>query len=161
MDFIIGFFRDVLDGPLYIIVTIICIILICSCIGYLAEQSINKKKKKQEYDATHATVGNDANQQIQNAPPTTGLEGVEPVEVGMNQVPPVAQSMPQQSQMGGMPQPMTTQQPIAQPAQNMGIPEVETQQSQVMSPQPQAMGTPPTSPMVANTIPNPNQPNVQ
>lgn len=68
MDLIIGFFRDVLDGPLYIIVTIICVILICSCIGYLAEQSLNKKKKKKEYEETHATVSNTASEQqpVQN-----------------------------------------------------------------------------------------------
>lgn len=56
MDLIIGFFRDVLDGPLYIIIAVICGILICSCIGYLAEQSLNKKKKEQEYNETHTTV---------------------------------------------------------------------------------------------------------
>ena len=44
MDFIIMFFRDILDGPLYIIVAIISGILICSCIGYMAEVSLNKKK---------------------------------------------------------------------------------------------------------------------
>ena len=62
MEFIITFFRDILDGPIYIVVAIICVILICSCIGYLAETSLNKKKEKQKYDETHATVS--ANQNI-------------------------------------------------------------------------------------------------
>ena len=58
MEFVITFFRDILDGPLYIVVAIISVILICSCIGYLAETSINKKKAKQEYDESHADVSN-------------------------------------------------------------------------------------------------------
>lgn len=49
MDFIIVFFRDILDGPVYVVVAIICGILICSCIGYLAEKRINKKKEKNRY----------------------------------------------------------------------------------------------------------------
>lgn len=59
MDFIITFFRDILDGPLYIIVAIISGILICSCIGYLAERSINKKKEKQKYEQEHYDVNQD------------------------------------------------------------------------------------------------------
>lgn len=58
MDFIITFFRDVLNGPLYIIVAIICGILICSCIGYLAERSINKKKQIKEHEEKYANVSN-------------------------------------------------------------------------------------------------------
>lgn len=56
MDFVITFFRDVLDGPLYIVVAIICGILICSCIGYLGEQYLNKEKAKKEFEATHAEL---------------------------------------------------------------------------------------------------------
>lgn len=56
MDYIIIFFRDVLDGPLYVGVAITCGILICSCIGYLGEQYLNKQKEKAEFDSTHATV---------------------------------------------------------------------------------------------------------
>ena len=43
MDFIVIFFRDILDGPLYVIVAFISGILFCSCIGYLAEQNNLKK----------------------------------------------------------------------------------------------------------------------
>lgn len=56
MDFIVTFFRDVLDGPVYIIVSIISGILICSCIGYLAEQSLLKKKAIEDYKNSHAEV---------------------------------------------------------------------------------------------------------
>lgn len=59
MDIIITFFRDVLDGPLYVVIAIINSILICSCIGYLGEQYLNKQKKKEEYAATHVEVNND------------------------------------------------------------------------------------------------------
>ena len=60
MDYIITFFRDILDGPLYIVVVIVCAILICSCIGYLGEQYLNKKKAKDEFEATHAEVAPDS-----------------------------------------------------------------------------------------------------
>lgn len=56
MDIIIHFFRDILDGPLYIIVATISGILICSCIGYLAEQSLLRKKAIEDYKNSHATV---------------------------------------------------------------------------------------------------------
>ena len=49
MDFIITFFRDVLNGPLYIGVSIVCGILICSCIGYLGEQYLNKQKELNQF----------------------------------------------------------------------------------------------------------------
>ncbi len=44
LDIIIRFFRDVLDGPLYIILVVICLFLIIICIGNLLQ---NKKGKKQ------------------------------------------------------------------------------------------------------------------
>ncbi len=46
---IIMFFRDTLDGPVYIITVIIAIILLFACIGYLAEKSLNQKKKINSY----------------------------------------------------------------------------------------------------------------
>lgn len=61
LDFIITFFRDVLDGPLYIGVVVLNSILICSCIGYLGEQYLNKKKLEQEYRATHVDVATNVN----------------------------------------------------------------------------------------------------
>lgn len=71
MKFIITFFRDILDGPLYIVVSIISVILICSCIGYLAETSLNKKKSRKEYEASHANLSTnqDMTQQIQSTTP--------------------------------------------------------------------------------------------
>ncbi len=46
VDIIIIFFRDILSGPLYVFITIINSILICSCIGYMGERYLNDKKKK-------------------------------------------------------------------------------------------------------------------
>ena len=77
MDFIITFFRDVLDGPLYIIVAIICGILICSCIGYLGEQYLNKKKEKEEYDSSHAAIATD--NAVVSEMPTTVTAPLDPV----------------------------------------------------------------------------------
>lgn len=58
MDFIIVFFRDILSGPLYIVICVINSILICSCIGYLGEQYLNKKNASTQYNNTYATVSN-------------------------------------------------------------------------------------------------------
>ena len=49
MDTIIGFFRDTLDGPIYIVWVVGCLILIFACIGYLAEKGIKNKKEKEKY----------------------------------------------------------------------------------------------------------------
>lgn len=57
MDFMIVFFRDVLDGPVYIVVASVCSILICSCIGYLGERYLKEKKEIKERMETH-TDGN-------------------------------------------------------------------------------------------------------
>lgn len=53
MDFVIVFFRDVLSGPVYIVVVSICSILICSCIGYMGERYLEEKKRIQEQKDTH------------------------------------------------------------------------------------------------------------
>ena len=49
MDSFVIFFRDTLDGPLYIVVVIVAVILLFACIGYLAEKSINRKKEAARY----------------------------------------------------------------------------------------------------------------
>ena len=46
---VIDFFVKTLDGPLYIVSTVICVILIFACIGYLAEKSISEKKEKEKF----------------------------------------------------------------------------------------------------------------
>lgn len=64
MEFLLWFFRDFLDGPLYIIVLIINIILICAGIGYFAEKSQIQKKKRQESDNNFVSVSNPTIQSI-------------------------------------------------------------------------------------------------
>ena len=49
MDGIISFFRDTLDGPLYIATVVLCVILLFACVGYLAERKIKGKKEKEKY----------------------------------------------------------------------------------------------------------------
>lgn len=58
MDIIITFFRDVLDGPLYIVVVIINLILICAGIGYFAEKSQNKKLEKEKFNDNYVSISN-------------------------------------------------------------------------------------------------------
>lgn len=64
LDVIISFFRDVLSGPLYIIVVVISVIGIFSCIGYLAERIMNEKetvkKQKEMYAEVHLLPTTDA-----------------------------------------------------------------------------------------------------
>lgn len=45
MEFFVTFFRDIIDGPAYIIVTVVAAILLCACIGYLAEKKLKSKKQ--------------------------------------------------------------------------------------------------------------------
>ena len=68
MEFVIVFFRDILNGPLYIITSVIAGILICSCIGYLAEQTELKKKEEQEveYFSVDALENSDINNNVNN-----------------------------------------------------------------------------------------------
>lgn len=56
MDIIIVFFRDILDGPLYIVLFILNTIFICSCIGYLGEQYLNNKKQKEKFEQSHVDI---------------------------------------------------------------------------------------------------------
>ena len=63
MDIVISFFRDSLDGPVYIVVVVVAVILFFACIGYLAEKSINTKKEKAKY----AEVENDSTTSIDNS----------------------------------------------------------------------------------------------
>ena len=60
MDFIIVFFRDILSGPLYIALVMVNTILICSCIGYLGENYLNRKKSDTKYEETHAAVSSNS-----------------------------------------------------------------------------------------------------
>ncbi len=62
MDLFIHFFRDILDGPLYIIVVILNSILICSCIGYLGERYLNKKKAQAKFNETYVKISDPTKQ---------------------------------------------------------------------------------------------------
>lgn len=66
MEFIITFFRDILNGPLYIVVSVISGILICSCIGYLAEQSQLKRKAKEKTSLEYADLSQTSNVSTQS-----------------------------------------------------------------------------------------------
>ena len=68
MEMVITFFRDTLNGPLYIAVAIICGILACSCIGYLAEQHELKKSTNNisKTEPLDARVGKDEKTEVSN-----------------------------------------------------------------------------------------------
>ena len=165
MEFIITFFRDILDGPIYVVVAIICVILICSCIGYLAETSLNKKKEKQKYDETHATVS--ANQNIAAPTQDTVNQTVSPnVPNSVNTVSSV-ENMNQsynptmvQNQVPNMSQPSILN--MSQPSvPNMSQPSVPNLNAQPYNPQlnpsiPPTMGSPVSQPTVVNTNQNIN-----
>lgn len=85
MDFVISFFRDVLDGPLYITISIICGILICSCIGYLGERYLNQKKKAAEDKNKHVTISDKTDEQ-NNVTSDTSNGSVSNIEQNANSV---------------------------------------------------------------------------
>ena len=58
MEFLLWFFRDFLDGPLYIILVIFSIILICAGIGYFAEKELNRKKEREKMRSNYTHVSN-------------------------------------------------------------------------------------------------------
>ena len=72
----IEFFRDVLNGPLYIVTTILSVIFIMAIIGFLME----RKKLEKEYKEQVAVVSNK-----QNIPPINQV-AIEK-EVVTNQIP--------------------------------------------------------------------------
>lgn len=54
----IKFFRDVLDGPLYIVLVIVAIILIMAIIGFILERKQKLVEKQNQFAHVDATVSN-------------------------------------------------------------------------------------------------------
>ena len=97
MDTIIGFFRDTLDGPVYIAWIVGCIILIFACIEEIEEKGIKNKKEKEKYanvndtnnDASVATsiseetnsVSNEVGKEVQESVVTTPVSDTPSEEV--------------------------------------------------------------------------------
>lgn len=63
LDIIISFFRDVLSGPVYIVVLVVGIIGICACIGYLAEETMKRKELADKQNKMYASVSDVATTQ--------------------------------------------------------------------------------------------------
>ena len=59
MNVFISFFRDVLDGPVYIVVATISIILIFAGIGYFAEKKQKREEEQKKFDNSHISIQND------------------------------------------------------------------------------------------------------
>lgn len=68
MENIIHFFRDILDGPLYVIVVIISILLLCVCIGYLIDvrQKRQHIHKEQEINSNQDAVVLNTNSEVKS-----------------------------------------------------------------------------------------------
>lgn len=68
MENIIHFFRDILDGPLYVIVVIISILLLCVCIGYLIDVRQKRQHiyKEQEINSNHDAVALNTNSEVKS-----------------------------------------------------------------------------------------------
>lgn len=68
MENIIHFFRDILDGPLYVIVVIISILLLCVCIGYLiyVRQKRQHIYKEQEINSNQDAVVLNPNSEVKS-----------------------------------------------------------------------------------------------
>ena len=78
----ISFFRDFLNGPIYIIAVIICIILIMAIIGFIME----RKKLEKEEQEKKVTI--DVATQVERVMPTI-QPAVTPVEPVVTKVEPV------------------------------------------------------------------------
>lgn len=58
MEAIVTFFRDVLSGTLYVIVSIVCFILICICIWQLIRRNKKAKQVEEEFASSHVVMIN-------------------------------------------------------------------------------------------------------
>ena len=76
----VKFFRDVLNGPLYIIIVLISIILIMAIIGFLME----KKQKQDEVEKSTVRVGKKINENSQEIPSEGHEVAPQNVEVQQN-----------------------------------------------------------------------------
>jgi len=65
VESIINFFTEVLNGPLYYVMVVICIILIFACIGFLAERSLKEKKEKEKYANIDNNFNNESVSEIE------------------------------------------------------------------------------------------------
>ena len=68
MENIIHFFRDILDGPLYVIVVIISIFLLYVCIGYLIDVRQKRQHiyKEQEINSNQDAVVLNTNSEVKS-----------------------------------------------------------------------------------------------
>lgn len=68
MENIMHFFRDILDGPLYVIVVIISILLLCVCIGYLIDVRQKRQHiyKEQEINSNQDAVVLNTNSEVKS-----------------------------------------------------------------------------------------------
>ena len=68
MENIIHIFRDILDGPLYVIVVIISILLLCVCIGYLIDVRQKRQHiyKEQEINSNQDAVVLNPNSEVKS-----------------------------------------------------------------------------------------------
>lgn len=133
----IEFFRDVLDGPVYIVTTILSIIFIMAIIGFLME----RKKLEKEQKSKIAVVG--TNQpEVVPITPVAVQSSVEPT------IQPVQQPVSQPT-VQTVAQPAVPQQPVQTPIQPTPVP-----QASVAPTQPVVAQTAVASQVV--TLENPN-----
>lgn len=117
MEQIIHFFRDTLDGPVYIAVAVVAGILLCACIGYLAEKSIKRKKMEKE---------GDSNAPVMETKITTPEPTVKESVSNMTSAIPARGTIPEVNTQAS-----PVQQPTGQPASPQAMPNVTAQVQQV------------------------------
>ncbi len=95
MEAIVVFFRDVLSGTLYIIVSIVCFILICICIWQLIRRNRKAKEMEEQFASSHVVMinakGEEETVEVSSSVPITqGASGVSDIlssTTSMNNVP--------------------------------------------------------------------------
>lgn len=96
MEAIVIFFRDVLSGTVYIIVSIVCFILICICVWQLIRRNRKAKEVEEQFASSHVVMINDKGEEetvevSSSVPITRGVSGVTSIlssaTTSMNNVP--------------------------------------------------------------------------
>ncbi len=158
MNPVITFFRDTLDGTTYVIVCSVSAVLLCACIGYLAEKkSKNKNQKLEEDNQTTNNVSEESTvpmsqqatpEPLENYQETAyvtpsqeimaGVESQPTVKEQPNNVNEMVDQTPQESyQQPQMPQAVENQQPQVP---TMAVPQTDPVSSTI--PQQQTPTTP-------------------
>lgn len=144
MEFVLKFLTETLSGTTYVVVVVVAVILFFACIGFLAERSILRKKKMEQYAKADSNVSNQPvtkesissgvvnngsmipNTPVTNQVPRFSVASVSsiPNQSMVKEVQSVNQSVVEGVANQSMPQPIPNGNPPVSPQQTPVIPEI-------------------------------------